>query len=376
MTRSHANTAAFTAVRARLRRWGMGARVLKTTLAVAVAWGLGTLVPGGSDHPYFAPLAALLSFQITVADSVTAAVQRILGIVAGVTVALVVSQVAGQTVWGVALLVFLALVVGANLRLSSQGVSQVATSALIVMFVGGAGNLGYAGARILESVVGAAVGVAVNALLVPPSYLPEARTAVRPLAGALAGALDALAATVTAGLPHEQAGACLAQARALGAPLATAQAALTQAGTSLKYNVLRRADAAELEHYRHLLATLEHTVFQVRSLARTLADISATVPAGGAGTVTGALGSVLATLFTGLARAVTHFGEQPGAGGSLPALRDALAAVTRDRDAVEAAARAHVPPLTPAEWMQVGAILAIADRLRTDLASAFPSDPG
>ena len=86
-------------------------------------------MPGGTAHPYFAPLAALLAVQLTVAESISGAVQRVVGIVAGVAVALAVSRLVGETAWGIGLLVLLALAVGANLRLSAQGVAQVAISA-------------------------------------------------------------------------------------------------------------------------------------------------------------------------------------------------------------------------------------------------------
>ena len=112
-----------------LRGHGLGERALKAAGAATLAWAVGVHVPGGTAHPYFAPLAALLAVQLAVAESISGAVQRVVGIVAGVAVALAVSRLVGETAWGIGLLVLLALAVGANLRLSAQGVAQVAISA-------------------------------------------------------------------------------------------------------------------------------------------------------------------------------------------------------------------------------------------------------
>ena len=352
-------------VEAHLQSWGMGARVLKTTLAVVLAWELGTHLPGGNDHPYFAPLAALLSFQITVAESVTAVIQRILGIVLGVGVALVVSYALGTTAWGIGLLVFLALVLGANLHLSPQGVSQVAVSALIVTFVGNAGSLSYAGARISESIVGAVVGVLINALLVPPTYLPEARAATDQLGTVVAQVLQTLAAALSTGLSHEQAVAALHEARALHGPLTSARAAVERAATSLKYNPLRRAQRVQLTQAQHNLTTIEHAVLQTRSLARVLADSGGDAPDGALDwTSASRLGNTVGALFAALATVVSQSTAIPDPAATAQMLKFSAAC----RQAVAEAATAMTPPLTPTAWMHLGALLATTDRMQHDLA--------
>lgn len=351
-----------------LGRRGLGARVLKTTLAVVLAWEIGARIPSGPEHPYFAPLAALLSFQVTVAESITAAVQRIVGIVAGVTVALLVSRLVGETGWGVGLLVLLALVVGANLRLSPQGVSQVAVSALIVMVVGGSGSIEYAGARILESIVGAVIGVVVNAILIPPSYLPEARAALQAVAQAVADGLTGLSGDLATGLSPTQAAGYLVQARAAGGPLKAAQAALERAATSLKYNPLRRGDQAALDRYQQELARLEHSVLQLRSLARVLADAVDSPPEAIRWAEPGPLGRALADLLAALAAVVAHFpGDAAVLAGTWASGASARAEFDRCRAVVDRAAQAQQPALTPAGWMHLGALLATVDRLCADL---------
>ena len=119
--------------------------------------------------------------QLTVADSITGAAERVAAIVAGVGVALIVTRIMGESTLGIGILVLLSLALGSRLKLGPQAVTQVAVSAMLVLFTGNAHTLSYAGSRIVESVVGAVVGVSINALLVPPSSLPKARAALRAL---------------------------------------------------------------------------------------------------------------------------------------------------------------------------------------------------
>ena len=357
-----------------LRSHGLGERTLKTAVAVTLAWAVGAHVPGGTAHPYFAPLAALLSLQITVAESISGAVQRVVGIVAGVAVALAVSRLVGETAWGIGLLVLLSLVVGANLRLSAQGVAQVGISALLVLFLGGASSLSYAGSRIVDSVVGALIGVGVNALLVPPSQLPAARAAQRALGVAVAQALENLAAAVAAGLTRESALGSVREAHALRVPLTAAQEALTQADTSLKYHLHGGTQQARLVRCQQGVDVLEHAVLQVRELARTMADLVGDTRASAPEPewlAPSALGSALADLLSGLALAVSAVtdlaDEVPGAAS---ARAQALATIAQRRRVVARTARRQAPALTVESWMRLGALLAVADRMRADLAAA------
>jgi uncharacterized membrane protein YgaE (UPF0421/DUF939 family) len=378
------NPIALTRLREALRLWGLGERTLKTALAASIAWELGALVPGGTAHPYFAPLAALLSMQITVAESIAGAAQRVAGIVAGVGVAMVVTRITGASAPGIGLLVLLSLVVGARLRLGPQAVSQVAISALLVMFVGNASSFSYAGSRIVESIVGALVGVAVNALLIPPSTLPQALKARQTLGEAVAAALHGLASALSDGLTLESAARSLSQARALSAPRAAAAAEMDRARTSLRYNMRRRAQLAAMARLEADNETLEHAVIQTRTLARALGDALAENTKGeghakaGEGETTprwpalASLDTAVAALIDALATSVERFAGSPG--GPSPDLGAALAEAARRRHAVDLAVRAGLPKLTPDAWMRLGALLASADRMWADLSEAARPD--
>lgn len=348
---------------AQLRAWGMGERVIKSAIAVMLAWELGSLLPGGSEHPYFAPLAALLSFQVTIADSMRLAAQRIVGIVAGVILALAISHWLGVSVWSLGLITFLGLALGVRLHLAAQGLTQVAISGLIVLFIGGADNIAYAGYRILESIVGAVVGVGVNMFVVPPSYLPTTQTAIQKLADTLADQLDRLADAISKGLSQELAQGALETARSLQTPLSAAQAMLQRATTNLKYHPLRHAQEAQVEHYQAIMTILEHNVIQVRSISRTLYECSLGAEGldwSAPSALTLAYADLLASLAKQL-RAIQNLDESLVAEG-----KAAFVAFRAEIDRVLAEGNAQFTPIT---WMHLGALLATAERLSNDLAT-------
>jgi uncharacterized membrane protein YgaE (UPF0421/DUF939 family) len=100
----------------RLRRIGIGERVLKTVLAASIAWALASLLPFG-DPPILAPLTAIFTMQATLAESVRGSVQRLLGVLFGIISAAVISQVIGLNALSIGLVVLISLSVGIRLGL-------------------------------------------------------------------------------------------------------------------------------------------------------------------------------------------------------------------------------------------------------------------
>jgi uncharacterized membrane protein YgaE (UPF0421/DUF939 family) len=81
-----------------LRRALRGARpqlAIKSALAAAIAWQAGLLLPGAADnHPYYAPLGAVVAMYRTLASSASAAVRSLLGVCLGVGIALAANVIA------------------------------------------------------------------------------------------------------------------------------------------------------------------------------------------------------------------------------------------------------------------------------------------
>ena len=350
----------------RLPPAGALAQPLKAALAAGLAWTVGGLVPGVPGQPYLAPLTAMLTVQLTVAESVSGAAQRTLGTLIGVVVALATGEFVGVTPVTIAALVLLAQAAGRLLRLSPVGSAQVMVTSLLVLTIGGTTSLAYGWARVAETIVGALVGVGINALLVPPTHVPAAGAAYQMLVDGLLGELYGLASGLASGLDSRVANQQLETARDLARRFDDTNRALERAEQGLRFNVLAFRERAELDARRDAVQTLEHTAIQARSLARALADsVADGCPAW---LQPAAFGQPLAELVRVAAAALRAFA----------AGHDDLATCRAEAQACRVAilARAHAERdvLTadgaPDGWVRLGTILGTLDRLIGDLGGS------
>jgi hypothetical protein len=350
-----------------------GLRTAKSTLAAVIAWELARRLPGES-LPVLAPLTALLVTQLTVVETITESLQRVGAVVVGVLLAVLVADLLGLQWWSLGLVIFASLAVGQVLRLGGSRI-EVAISALLVLAVGG--QPGAAGTRVLETLIGAVVGVAVNVAVVPPVYVQPAGEAIVELAEAMARLLRDAGVELARGWSGEDAYDRLRQARELDGPLGRARRALGRAEDSLRLNPRRRRVGDPSGDLRAALTTLEHGAILVRGLFRSLVDLD---------TVTGeapepALRDALAGLLVETAGALRAFGElvSTGLAPGLPAneapLRRALGRARARRDQV-AAAMAAGPRARPDAWQVHGHLLANVDRLLTELDPEGQTWPG
>ena len=357
----------------RLRQVGLGERVLKSALAAAIAWELARLIPG-NPQPVLAPLTAVFSIHLTIAGGVSDAVQRLFGVVFGVGLALLVNRLLGVSGWTIGLVVLVAFFGGRRLRLEAAGLSQMVISALLVVL--GATNTevsNYAALHFANTVIGVLVGLSLNALVAPPSYLPLARRAMRELGEGVAAILDDLATGLASGMTPEQATSCLERARAIASTLDEVEESIAHAEESLKYNVLAGRQRSRLAVYRRSNRALEHAAVQTRVICRAVVEAVATAGAGAARPSwlePAALGAPLANLFSAVAVAVEHFLtliDEPRASVDDAAL---AVEVRRHRQEITLAARERLIDLMPDGWALLGQALAVSSQLVADLTAA------
>ncbi len=343
-------------VRERLGGVGLGLRVVKTGIACALAWLLAERLLADT-LPVLAPLAALLTLQVTVYRSVTVGLQRAAAVMAGVLLALLAARVLGLHAWSVGLVITAALVAGQALRLGQQSV-QVPVSALLVLALSGPSNL-YARDRILETLLGGAVAVVVNLVVVPPLFTRSADQRLAGLAEAIAGLLADMSAGLTESWDRARAQGWLHRARRLHDPLDESRAAITQAEESVRYNPRRRRGGGARASIRPTaLIALEHAAFQVRGIARTLAELSASDPDAGA-RLSPRFGELLGAAGAAFRAAGAALGGEPD---GVDRLRAALA-TARDRLAEAEVALHAGAGAEPALWHVHGSLLADATRL-------------
>jgi hypothetical protein len=344
-----------------------GWRTAKTTLAAVLAYELARQLLGDQVLPLLAPLTALLVAQITIVETVRSGLERVGSVVAGVLVAVLLSNVVGLTWWGLAIVIFASLVVGQLLRLGEQAL-EVPISAMLVLAVTGATQAA-AQSRVAETLIGALTGVAVNVLLGPPVYVQPAGDAIGEVADDMAGLLAAMGEELTDGWSSELAHGWVRRTHELDAPLRSAGIALARAEDSLRLNPRRRRVAEGTSSLRAGLAALEHAAIQVRGVCRDLADLAESIEARGQAEpeVLVALGRLLVELGGGVAA----FGQLVAPDVAGPAreavpLRIALEIAQTHRDVL--AELMLVDARTDPElWHIQGSLLANVDRLLREI---------
>ena len=358
-------------LRLRLLRRGRvpGIRTAKTTLAAGLAFAVADAL-GTSPGPVLAPLTALLVVQLTMYETVARGLGRIVSVVSGVCVAVGVASLVGLTWWSLGIVVLVTLVLGRLLQLGDSTL-EVPISAMIVLAVGG--NEQLAGGRVLETLIGAAVGVVVNAVVAPPLYVQPAEDALADLVERMAGLLHGLAGELREGWGREESDRWLDRARDLGREVRRADKALARAEESARFNPRGGRARAARPRLRQGLTALEHAHVALRTLCRALLDRAYFVPEDQPeAAYPPAARAALADLLEEAAKAVTSVGsrlERPGADDAARALGDDLADLDRARDRLSTLL--HVDPAVDAgAWAQHGALLAGVDRLRVELAAA------
>jgi uncharacterized membrane protein YgaE (UPF0421/DUF939 family) len=349
-----------------------GLRTAKTALAAVIAWELARRLLGGS--PLLAPLTALLVTQLTVVETVTGSLQRVGSVVVGVLLAVLLADLLGLQWWSIGLVVFASLAIAQVLRLGEHRM-EVPISALLVFAVGGQPSAAWT--RVLETLIGAAVGVVVNVVVAPPVYVQSAGEAIGELAERMARLLRDGGQELLRGFTGEDAYERLRQARQLDDAVGRARQALGRAEDSLRLNPRRRRVGDPSDDLRAALSSLEHSAILVRGLFRSLVDLD---------TVTGGRGPdpplriALARLLEETAGAVRAFGELvsanlPGPPANEAPLRRALGRATACRDEV-ARAMAAGPRDQPGAWQVHGHLLANLDRLLSELDPEGQTWPG
>ncbi len=288
----------------RLQRRGRKAvvRALRLTGAATAAYLAARWVFPTGD-PVLAPLTALLVVQVTLYKTLTAGLRRIVSVVAGVVVAVVFSELAGLTWWSLAAIVAAAILIGQLLRLREH-LLEAPISAMLVLSLGG--GEAPASDRILETLVGAGVGVLYNVLLPGPVQSRTAGEAVEQFADQVAALLRRMGTELADGMNLERADAWLDEARRLSRRVAQVDTVLSEAEESRRLNVraLASVDAAPL--LRSGLETLEHTTVALRSLCRAVVDHTRSVEADPYSPL---VRDVIAVLLRDLSDAMAAFGR-------------------------------------------------------------------
>lgn len=245
---------------------GRSRRIFQTAAVAGLSWKLALLLPG-SIYPVFAPLAAILTTQVTLADSIQKGLYRILGVIVGVGVGGLFGHFFSVTAISITAAIFIGLSAAKLLDLNEQVVSQVGVSTLLVLEYGH--MHGYMIERICETMIGAAVAVLINLLTSSPKSALTVKQEIFKSTQEMTCLLQHLAAEAgkenTAQIPL--------QARSLVAQLETDRRNVEIMIGHFRYTPFWRKERLEMEELAGILRRMTHMAGQIRGIARSLLDI-------------------------------------------------------------------------------------------------------
>ncbi|MEU9517319.1 FUSC family protein [Streptomyces sp. NPDC048224] len=265
------------AARAALRRvkWlrdPVVVQALRSAAAASIAYVIAVrLSPDKSAAPLTAPLTALLVVQVTLYATLKMSFRRVNAVVAGVLVAIAFSQLVGLSWWSLALIIVAALGVGHLVR-AEEFTAEVAISAMLVLGVTSHGSLAWA--RVVETLIGAIVGLVFNLILAPPVWVEQAGESVVGLARQVRQLLLRMGEEASGSTPFHEAAARLHEARRLDHDIGEVDEDLRQAEDSLRFNPRVREGLLHRVVLRTGLDTLEICTVVMRVLARSFTDLA------------------------------------------------------------------------------------------------------
>ncbi|GAA1694952.1 hypothetical protein GCM10009808_10080 [Microbacterium sediminicola] len=245
-------------------------QVVKSALAASATWMLGVwLFP--QHPPIFGAIAALLVVQPSLNQTFTRAIERTTGVVVGVLVATGLALAFGSPGWVVVVGIVLGLLIGWIMRMTPGSANQIAISALLVLAIGTT-TPDYALDRVLETLMGAAIGFVVNLAIVPPVAVAPAREKLDLLGEQLAQDMKRLADVLETPPGPGELPELLVTARLLRPMRDGVAAAIVKAEESLAFHPRGRTYKAQLVELQSLLDLFTPMTTQVAGMTRTVVD--------------------------------------------------------------------------------------------------------
>lgn len=239
--------------------------VWKMPLAAALSWEAAEWA--GSNHPYLAPLTAILCFQITVSQSLRFAWQRIIGTIAGVAATACIAPYVGLSGWSIGLLVLLGAAIVKRLNRDHALTVQIALSILLVLYFQSK-MPSYPFDRVRDTVVGAVLAVLIHALLFPPDSIPTAKQKMTRFAERLTRQFYQTADWVRHGCPASQGKTVEAELQTMFQELHQATSETDKANQSLRYNPLSSKKRTAMDELTRQMAQLRSSFANLSDMIR------------------------------------------------------------------------------------------------------------
>jgi hypothetical protein len=241
-------------------------QIVVASLAAGAAWLIGEQAFDGGG--LVAAIVCSLSIRISLYKSVREGLGQILGTAIGAGIALTTVYFFDFGVIAVVTTVLLCSVVARALHLGEVASVNVPVTALIVIGPGISSST--AEHRLYSTLIGAAVAIVFSYF--SHASTPAGRTIdqITRLGKKSADLLGNMAEGVASGYSQDEAGKWLLRARILIEEIPNVRAQALEAKRYARWSPLAEADQADALYLRGV--AMEHTVVQVRTIARTLFD--------------------------------------------------------------------------------------------------------
>jgi uncharacterized membrane protein YccC len=231
-----------------------------------VAWFLGDLLI--QDGGVVAAIVSTLSIRISLHKSLREGFGQIVGTAIGAGTALLTVSLFDFGFIAIATTIVLCAVVARALHLGEVASVNVPVTALIVIGPGISQNT--AVHRLGSTLIGAAVAIFFSYFSAPNTPIDRARQQIKDVSEKAALLLAEMSEGVAAGYTQKDAGNWLAKARLLVEEVPAIRAQSVEARSHARWFPTAEVDEAEKMYIEGI--AVEHTLVQVRTIARTLFD--------------------------------------------------------------------------------------------------------
>ena len=241
-------------------------QILVAGLAGGVSWFVGDLLI--EDGGVVAAIVCTLSIRISLHKSMREGFGQIVGTAVGAGIALFTVSVFNFGFIAVATTIIFCAVIARALHLGEVASVNVPVTALIV--IGPGISQSTAVHRLGSTLIGAAIAIVFSYFSHPNTPVGRAQIQIRSVSTKAAALLAEMSEGVAAGYTQKDAGSWLARARLLVEEVPAIRAQSVEARSHARWFPTAEKDKAEEIYIEGIAA--EHTLVQVRMIARTLFD--------------------------------------------------------------------------------------------------------
>ena len=236
--------------------------IAQTSLAVGASWAIARQI---DSSPFFAPISAVVSLAATRGQRTTRAIELVIGVAVGITVADIIVSALGTSTLVLMLVVALAMGTALLLGGGTLLISQAGVSAIFVTTI--EQPHGFTPDRFIDALIGGTVALLISQVLLPRDPVAAVNNAVHALADRLGLALRETAAARREGA-IDRARRALETARSADTELADFADAVEIARETVSVRPPMWRSRERLPLYAGAVAQLDLAVRNARVLAR------------------------------------------------------------------------------------------------------------